>query len=98
MTHCQRCGRLCRSQGPAGQGARLLRKAAEGLCPNCAVTEFLRSISPLSEILEKRGPEVLRSPHVQAQFALMMASGNADMRPEEIDWDAVIANWELKEQ
>lgn len=34
-------------------------------------------------------------PHVQEQFAAIMSTGGADASPEEIDWDEVIANWDL---
>ena len=39
--------------------------------------------------------EIVMLPHVQAIFAQIMAAGNADARPEEIDWLEVAANWDL---
>lgn len=44
-------------------------------------------------------PECLRMPHVQQQFAALaiaaMSSSGAELDPVEIEWDAVIKNWNL---
>jgi hypothetical protein len=94
-TSCLRCGKLCQSRGPGNADARLLRRAESGYCPDCAATEFLLGVDTLREMLDLRGPAVLRKSHYQAQFARILASGHSDAAPGEIDWERVIANWDL---
>lgn len=44
-------------------------------------------------------PDCLRLPHIQEQFGRIVAAASAqhgaELSAEEIDWDAVIANWHL---
>jgi hypothetical protein len=44
-------------------------------------------------------PECLRLPHVQTQFRAILAAAQveygAELTPGEIDWDEVVANWDL---
>jgi hypothetical protein len=40
-------------------------------------------------------PRKLLASHVQAQFARLMQAGNADAKPEEINWQNVIDHWDL---
>lgn len=49
---------------------------------------------------EKRfDPTALREPHIQQQFTAIILAARAhygaELLPEEIDWDEVIANWHL---
>lgn len=92
---CERCRRDGLQPGEASPEARLLRRARAGYCADCAITAFLRETSPLDEMMALRGPEVLLDPMVQRQVAQILASGQADARPEEIDWARVVANWPL---
>ena len=39
--------------------------------------------------------EIVMLPQVQAIFAQILAAGNADAKPDEIDWLEVAANWDL---
>lgn len=49
--------------------------------------------------IKRFDPECLRLPHIQEQWTrIVMAaqqSYGAELTPEEIDWDEVIANWHL---
>lgn len=122
---CQRCAVRCRVRGTQTADARLLRYALtpEGLCVNCAMTEWLQTTDGIKEQLANRKcrrcgglqtslgyfdrqcrcaqpdipgvGEILRLPHIQALFRQLMAVGRADAQPDEIDWDEVIANWDL---
>jgi len=92
---CERCQRDGLQPGVGKPEARLLRRAATGYCADCAITAFLREMPPLNELLEVRGAEVLRDPIIQRSAARILASGQADAPPGEIDWERVIANWDL---
>jgi hypothetical protein len=72
----------------------MLRRAEEpkGYCVNCAVAEFLwvfgcRNADP--------SPDSFRVKPVQDQFTKIMVARNADANPAEINWEKVIANWDL---
>lgn len=91
---CYRCGDLCKVAEDKNPEARLLRHSekVEGQCVNCGVAEWFyatgsRAICP--------DPSSLRVPHIQQQFAKIMASGNADAKPPEINWEHVIEHWDL---
>ncbi len=96
---CVRCGKLCRKER-GNPEARLLRHTTSdsGYCATCAATEFLQGLDAISDRFPGRepfDPECFRLPHVQAQFGAILRGGNADAKPDEIDWSAVIANWSL---
>lgn len=97
LCNCSRCGQPCHVGGPKNEDARLLRRAKtpRGYCATCAATQFLKTTLPLSEILREKGPEILLCPHITAQFAAVMRSGGSDADPSEIDWNRLVANWEL---
>ncbi|NIA15163.1 MAG: hypothetical protein GWP08_13910 [Nitrospiraceae bacterium] len=40
-------------------------------------------------------PDCLRLPHIQDQFAAVLATGKSDVNPDEIDWERVIALWDI---
>lgn len=67
----------------------------EGLCANCAITDFLKRMPPLGEMIERQGPEVLLEEWVQVQVGNVMKSGSSDADLSEIDWAVVVANWGL---
>lgn len=92
---CERCKREGLQPGERSPEARLLGRAKAGYCVDCAATAALRELPTVSEVLAVRGPEVLLDPIVQAQFGRILASGQADARPEEIDWARVVENWAL---
>jgi len=93
---CQRCGRRCRLSGTPGKKAKMLRFAeGPGLCVNCAVHDWLRNTYPVNILLAQSGPKSLVHPHIQKQFTEIMRVGFADAKPDEIDWPAIITNWDL---
>jgi hypothetical protein len=98
--NCDRCGRRCQVAGARNPDAEMLRASAapKGLCVDCAATEWLINTYPLNLHFDENGPEHLRHPQIQEQFAEMMRVAKADARPDEIDWERVIANWDLPVQ
>ena len=98
--NCERCGRRCRVAGKRNPKAEMLRASAvpKGYCANCAATEWLMNTYPINLQFDESGPEMLRHPQIQEQFADIMRTAKADASPDEIDWDWVIANWELPVQ
>jgi hypothetical protein len=94
---CGRCGLTVRVDPDRNPEARLLRRSLvpEGLCVDCAATEFLLSTLTLAQQLERLGPNVLLLPEFQALFARLMQSGQADAKPGEINWRRVKDNWHL---
>ena len=96
-TPCKRCGVPCRIGPPPNPEALMLRRAIKpsGVCVNCAVATHLMNIYPLNMTLDEKGPECLRHPSSRAQFAELMAVAISDASPEDIDWDRVIADWDL---
>ncbi len=94
---CERCCTPCSVSPERNEQARLLRHADTGVCVNCAVTAFLRTMEPLASVLAAKGPEVLLNEAAQAQFAAVLAAGFADARADEIDWRVVVAQWDLSD-
>lgn len=102
LAECTRCKRLCALAGPPTPEARLLRFATAdhvaefgGLCVDCATTGFLKAIEIVPATIERHGVAMLLNPHVQKQFITLMISGKADARPDEINWQNVVDNWDL---
>lgn len=97
MTNCERCKAPCKVEGPRNPSAKMLRRSKEpkGLCVNCAVHDWLRNTYPVNVLLAQSGPKGLRFPHIQEQFAGIMRTMFSDARPDEINWDLIIANWDL---
>lgn len=95
--NCDRCGALCQVGADCNPDARLMRKSAvpKGLCVDCAMTNWLKSIEPLPGLFERRGPEVLLQPAIQVQVAQVLMAANADARADEVNWRTVITNWPL---
>jgi hypothetical protein len=95
-TACGRCGEPLQVADRRNPEARLLRhaKVPRGLCANCALTQFLLTTEPISNLI-KAQPEVLRLPHVQAQVKAVLVANQADASPDEISWERIIANWHL---
>ncbi len=100
---CERCAKRCRA-GSGRADSRPFRKAQRGMCLECCVAGLLQRPTDGDEVLPtalamamKNGftPEHLRLPHIQEAFARLMQAGNSEARFEEIDWDEVIANWNL---
>jgi len=96
VVECGRCGARCRVAGTPGEKAKMLRRArGPGLCVNCAVHDWLRNTYPPNILLAQSGPQVLLLEHIQRQFTEIMRIGFADAKPDEIDWQRIVDNWEL---
>lgn len=92
-TICVRCGRQCRPAVSQDSDARPFKWALQGLCADCAVTQFLLSVEILRLDIERYGLEVLMNSGIQNQFVNVMRSGRSEMSPDEINWKRVIVNW-----
>lgn len=97
IIRCERCDARCKVDGPRNSKARMLRRSKEpkGLCINCAVHNWLRNTYPPNVLLVQLGPKILRYPHIQKQFTEIMRVGFADAKPDEINWNLIIENWDL---
>lgn len=99
ICNCERCGVKCRVGAIEPSKAKMLRRSTKpkGFCNNCSVTEFLANTYPPNMIIEEspHGAAILLFPQIQEQFAAIMKAGNADMNPEEINWQLVVDNWNL---
>jgi len=75
----------------------MLKRGSEpkGLCVNCAVHDFLRNTYPVNLLLAQSGGRSLAFPHIQEQFAGIMKSRLSDAMPDEINWQAIIDNWDV---
>lgn len=74
----------------------MLRAAEFGVCLECGVVEFIQGLAHMHSPGTFPGlPEALRLPHVQEQFARLMAVGQSDANPADINWDRVIAVWDV---
>lgn len=98
VTYCRRCG----CPGRPGKGnpeSRPIRRAAEGLCINCAMTEFFKTTEPIRSLMNgffgNLGQEALLSPSIQEQVGCLLEAGNCDAGLEEIDWPTVVSQWDL---
>lgn len=94
---CERCKAYCKVVGPRNSKAKMLRlsKEPKGLCINCAVHDWLRNTYPPNILLAQSGPNILLYPHIQKQFADIMRIGFADAKPDEINWNLIVENWDL---
>lgn len=97
IINCERCEARCKVDALQGSKAKMLRHSKEpkGLCVNCAVHNWLKNTYPPNILLAQSGPEVLLHPHIQEQFAAIMRVGFADAKPDEIDWQRIVDNWDL---
>jgi len=95
--HCERCEAPCKVAGPRNPEAKMLRRGKEpkGLCVNCAVHDWLRNTYPPNMLLAQSGPKVLLHPHIQEQFTGIMRTALADAKPDEINWESIVENWDL---
>ncbi|MCE2968028.1 MAG: hypothetical protein ACK55O_14355 [Phycisphaerales bacterium] len=104
IVNCDRCAVRCRIAATSNDQARLLKHAKDrGFCPNCAITAWLRRFieSPHMKAAlacnpsGEKPPECFRLPHLQEQIGRVLAAGQADLPAEALDWDEIIANWDL---
>lgn len=73
----------------------MLRASAtpRGHCANCAVSEWFVLHEEIARIGDL--PAALLIKPVQDQFAKVMISAGADMKPAEINWEKVVEHWAL---
>jgi hypothetical protein len=98
LATCGRCGALGSAGKKPNPDGRLMVYAetpANALCADCAATAFIKSVETMMAGIEQNGTGVLLMPHIQAAFGQLMKVGNADARPEEINWQRVVELWEL---
>lgn len=99
IVECLRCAAQCRVADRANDHARPIRHAdGAGYCPNCAVTEYLRSPEIDISYLLPEGTDIreaLRAPHIQEAFAALLKGGMSDLEANSINWNLVIDHWEL---
>lgn len=101
LAECTRCGKLCKVAGPPNPDARLMpyataKEAKErGLCADCAATAFIKGIETLMYGIGLNDVKMLLDQRVQQQFSQIMIVGKADAKPDEINWQRVVDNWEL---
>ena len=93
---CKRCGVQCQISPIPGSEARMLKRAnQQGLCLNCAVHDTLRYLYPMNLQLARSGPKGLLDPESQRMFFDICVAAGTDARFEDIDWQRVVANWNL---
>jgi hypothetical protein len=96
-TNCKRCGKLCRT-GKGSPDARIYRRAEKGECTECHAVLILKSLDQMhGGVLFKDGPECLRAEHIQQQFGALIGAAHGECPLSEIDWERVIAVWDLVE-
>lgn len=95
VVYCDRCGMACRVADGANTDAKLLRASTvpHGHCLDCEVTAFLKVKSPMGQLIAE--PSMLLWEPAQRQFGEVMRAGSADARPEDINWQRVVDNWDL---
>ena len=94
---CIRCGQPCQPGESKDLEARPFRFTKKGLCGNCVVTQFLLSadMAGIRNGLLRNGIEVLRVKAIQEQFAAILKVGHSELSEEQIDWEAVLNQWDL---
>ena len=97
ICYCQRCESKCKVDPIPGSKAKMLKRgeSAKGLCINCATHDVLRNLYPANLLLARSGPKGLALRHVQQQFEAILKCAGTDSHPGEIDWQAIIDNWDL---
>lgn len=95
--HCRRCNAKLKLEPIPDSKAKMLRRAKipKGYCLNCAVHDWLRNTYPPNILLAQSGPKVLLFPHIQEQFTAIMKQQLSDAKPDEIDWQKIVDNWDL---
>ena len=95
--YCTRCDAKLKIQPIAKSKATMLRRAqgSKGYCLACAVQDWLRNTYPVNLLLARSGPKALTHPDIQKQFFEIAVAQHTDATFAEIDWQRVIANWDL---
>jgi hypothetical protein len=96
--NCLRCGIECVVAETANRAGRPVQHAdGDGFCPSCVITQWLQTELDVSWLLPPGVTicEALRHSHIQAQFQRIFQVGHADVSESQIDWERVIANWNL---
>jgi len=98
---CQRCAKPCVVAATRKEDARVAREAdGAGLCAECIITAMVKEVVGAGD-KHRAGwfaaftVEGLRLPHVQEQVARVIAASGSRLPTDNIDWDEIIANWNL---
>jgi hypothetical protein len=81
--------------------ARPFRRVSKGFCTPCVVVRFFQDDGECGighALPPDFDPEGLKLPHIQQQFARVLAIGCSELTMAQIDWDKVIAKWSIESQ
>lgn len=94
---CSRCAKPCKVADSRKTDARVAVEAnGAGLCAECISTAILKDLFEIHEgAFAMFKPEHLRLQHVQQQMQAVITASGSRMPAAELDWDEVIANWDL---
>jgi hypothetical protein len=101
VVKCIRCGDPALASSGGDSKARPFRRAKRGYCTPCAVCSFFQDEGDngIGHVLPSEfDPEGLRLPHIQRQFAQILALGGSELAMADIDWNRVIEKWRLKNE
>jgi len=96
-TNCERCGARIRLAPRRREDSKPFRRAkvAQGVCPDCVMTQFLYNTYPLNMQIDEAGPKLLLNPLVPQAFQMSGLLARCEMSIEEVNWQRVVDNWSL---
>lgn len=101
---CSRCAKPCIIAATRNDAARIGRNAnGPGICGDCHITSFIKDLIGQGDKPDPHAAgwfpaftvDGLRLPHIQETIVRVLLAGHADLKAEAIDWDEIIANWDL---
>ena len=95
---CLRCGDEGIAAESSSPKARPFKRATRGYCTPCVVCKFFQDEGDhgIGHALPPDfNPEHLRLPHLQDQFARVLAVGCSELPMEQVNWDKVIEKWKV---
>jgi hypothetical protein len=98
MTKCERCKKLivlAAERRNEDSHPFRLAKVPKGVCANCVMTQFLYNTYPINMQIDEAGPELLLKPGICEAFLSSGLLGHSDLNIDEIEWERVVANWDL---
>ncbi len=98
MTKCERCGKLIALAAERRNEDSYpfrLAKVPKGVCANCVMTQFLYNTYPINMQIDEAGPELLLKPGIREAFLSSGLLAHSDLNIDEVDWERVVANWDL---
>jgi hypothetical protein len=67
----------------------------KGFCADCVFTQFLCNTYPINMGLDRSGPELLLHPQMREAVLMSGLLEKCDMNVDEVNWQKVVANWNL---